>query len=99
MEGLRSPPGRTPPTWLTDLAAWYGGSDEAGRRQVEELVKVVSVSALGRVLAVLDGTMSIEGPGEKGSVLLEYERDEMRVRLNPPDMSLQDLLKEVLWST
>lgn len=91
-ELITNPPGRSPQKRLVDLSNWFKGLSEEDKERLRELIKDSANSAVFGFLCAIDGVRSIDNPGDKGRLLLYYEKNGDRVLLNDPD---QDFLHDI----
>lgn len=85
MEILQKPPGRRPGPDLAELSWWFRGLGPDDRAAVSRVASLASDQATYNFLLVLDGLLAVEPAGEKGSLGLYYEKDDVRVQLNAED--------------
>lgn len=84
-ELITNPPGRSPQKRLVDLSNWFKGLSEEDKDRLRELIKDSASSAVFGFLCVVDGVRAIDNPGDKGRLLLYYEKDGERILLNDSD--------------
>lgn len=81
---LANPPGRAPAADLQALSSWYRGLGDEDRTMLRRVVEYsVDMTVFG-LLCVLDGSRVIEGPDERGELVLEHVGPHGRARLNDP---------------
>jgi|SRR5688572_21502840 len=85
IQGLESPPGRSPRSDLMALSRWYGELTDTDREKVGNVVHMAADLAVFSFLAVLDGAAAIEPAGPKGRLELRYRG---------PDGAVTDLNSE-----
>lgn len=90
---LIKPPGRQPQKKLLELSKWFANLNSEDKNIVREIVSESIETAVFGFLCVLDGVRTIEDGGEKGSLVLNFEKEGSITWLNNPN---QNYLHELL---
>jgi hypothetical protein len=81
---LENPPGKRPDPELLSMSNWYKSLPAEDQTRIHHLVGMATRQTVYNFLLVLDGLLAIENTERKGEVLLQYEEDGRRIRLNDP---------------
>jgi len=92
---LRSPPGRRPPSETIRMSQWFNQLSQSDQHNVSALLRLAAEQASYTFLGVLDGLVAVEPVGEKGKLVLSYEKDGDATVINDPqELPLTVLFKE-----
>ena len=90
---LIKPAGRQPQKELVELSDWFNRLNFEDKIMVRKLITESVETGVFGFLCVLDGVSAIEASGEKGSLVLNFEKQGVSTWLNNPDENyLHDLL-------
>ena len=87
-ELITEPPGRMPQKKLIELSNWFKTLSEDDKKWLRQIIKDTASSSVFSFLCVLDGVKAIEAGGNKGKLLLYYERDGEQTLINDFDKEL-----------
>ncbi|EPJ9675216.1 TPA: hypothetical protein I8190_005618 [Citrobacter freundii] len=72
---LKSPPGKKPSKELVDLSDFYNNQTDENKDIINKIINRVADYSLFGVLCVLDGVRAIEDDGDKGELILTYQKN------------------------
>jgi len=92
---LKHPPGRRPRAEIVSMSQWFNNLSQSDQENVRALLRLAAEQATYSVLGVLDGLIAAEPAGEKGKLVLTYEKDgDVTVINDPQEPPLTVLFKE-----
>lgn len=87
ISSVKSPPGRRPQPHLLRISEFYNRLCDSDKQVFEEAMALASRQSFNDLLAVLDGSLAIEGVGKKGVLELYYDDGTKRIRINEPEQT------------
>ena len=92
---LKHPPGRRPPAEIISRSQWFNNLSQSDQQNVRAVLRLAAEQATYSFLGVLDGLVAAEPAGEKGKLVLTYEKDgDVTVINDPQEPPLTVLFKE-----
>ena len=91
---LSNPIGKQPNKKSTDRSNWYNNLSSIDKTNLHLIIEKTTATCLFGILCVLDGVRAIEDSGDKGELVLEFQKNGTAVRLNEEkDMYLHEFYK------